>query len=399
MSTPIRLLLLNDFSAHWDKIVTGLGWSGLDPETYQPQNKEEFLEQLTEHDPDAILISIADTQSAPPFIFKEVQSWLAEREITLPIWMIIEPQDEQIAAEAMYSGLTDYFFTDRLARLNPIAVRLIGRHKPIFEPVNLNQIVEKVVGEHIPSFNFRALPLTFLPGADLPEFSGEPIAFSQAVQSLLKTVLEAVPPDTRVDIRSYLDAVKGEVCLETKLSGQGLQTEQQIEETAVTDITLKEAAEKVEMQNGRLDIDNGEEFGIRVCFAFPAILKTRIAGTPKLLVVENSLLMRSILQEALEQEGFKVKTAENGKEGLDTIARYQPDLIISDIIMPIMDGFAFFEAVRANPDWQEIPFIFVTGQSDQREYLNNQVLRGATYLIKPIIIEELLVAIRSRLSS
>jgi CheY-like chemotaxis protein len=62
-----------------------------------------------------------------------------------------------------------------------------------------------------------------------------------------------------------------------------------------------------------------------------------------------------------------------------------------------MDGFTFFNTVRENPVWQEIPFIFVTGQSDRKDQLNTQVLRGATYLIKPIVIEELLVAVHSRL--
>jgi CheY-like chemotaxis protein len=64
-----------------------------------------------------------------------------------------------------------------------------------------------------------------------------------------------------------------------------------------------------------------------------------------------------------------------------------------------MDGFAFFDAVRERPQWQDIPFIFVTGQSGQRAELNTRALRGASYLIKPIIIEELLVAVQSRLPS
>jgi CheY-like chemotaxis protein len=116
-----------------------------------------------------------------------------------------------------------------------------------------------------------------------------------------------------------------------------------------------------------------------------------------LLVVENSHLMRSILKEALENEGFTVLVAENGAAALEIMAEYQPGLIISDVAMPTMDGFAFFEAVRQRPQWQDIPFIFVTGQSEQKTELNTRALRGASYLIKPIILEELLVAVYSRL--
>jgi two-component system chemotaxis response regulator CheY len=153
----------------------------------------------------------------------------------------------------------------------------------------------------------------------------------------------------------------------------------------------------VENHAGRIEVDGGEEFGIRIRISFPAILEKQVKGNPKLLIVENSHLMRSILQEALEQEGFIVGTAEQGADALEKMSEFRPDLIISDIMMPVMDGFTFFEAVREKPEWQEIPFIFVTGQSDQKEHLDAQVLRGATYLIKPIIMEELLVAVRSRL--
>ncbi|MFZ0546709.1 MAG: response regulator, partial [Candidatus Promineifilaceae bacterium] len=176
-----------------------------------------------------------------------------------------------------------------------------------------------------------------------------------------------------------------------------LWTEQQIEETAISETSLMVPAGIMEAQNGRVDMDWGEEFGIRIIVSFPAILEKEIAGSPKLLVVENSLLMRSILQEALEQEGFIVRAAENGLDALDKMTDYLPDLIISDILMPGMDGFTFFEAVRKKADWQDIPFVFVTGQSERREQLNTEALRGASYLIKPIIIDELLVAVRSRL--
>jgi CheY-like chemotaxis protein len=153
----------------------------------------------------------------------------------------------------------------------------------------------------------------------------------------------------------------------------------------------------VESQRGRIYVDGGEDFGIRIRVSFPAIVEKQVEGSPNLLVVENSLLMRSILQEALEQEGFTVRTAEHGAAALEMMAEYKPALIISDIMMPMMDGFTFFNTVRENPVWQEIPFIFVTGQSDRKDQLNTQVLRGATYLIKPIVIEELLVAVHSRL--
>jgi CheY-like chemotaxis protein len=242
------------------------------------------------------------------------------------------------------------------------------------------------------------LALTFLPAVDLPLIFGEPEPLTQAILSILENVAAAVPDSTKTEMRPYLDPLKGEVCLEIKLSGPGLQTEQQIKETAVSETTIKGPRDIIETQKGKIEID-GAGVGIRIWASFLAILEKQVKGNPNLLIVENSVLMRSILQEALEQEGFTVTGAEHGLDALKKMADVRPDLIISDIVMPLMDGFAFFEAVREKPEWQEIPFIFVTGQSDQKEHLNTQVLRGATYLIKPIIIEELLVAVRSRLPS
>jgi CheY-like chemotaxis protein len=397
VAASIRLLLLNDFSIYQEKIFGHLGRAGLNPKGYHPKNKADFIEILIEHEPDVILIAADISEETPKFHFKQVQTWLVEQKTTTPLWMVVKPEDEEKAVEAMYDGLLDYFFTDRLSRLVPLVVRLVGRHKLTFESVALNPIVEEVIAEYRPSFQAKGLALTFLPGVDLPVFLGASGSLVGAVSSILEKIIAAVPPTTKSDIRTYLDPVKGEVCLEIKLSGQGLQTEQQIEQTAVSEITLRTAAKIVETQNGRLDVDWGEESGIRIRVSFPAILEKQIVGSPRLLIVENSLLMRSILQEALEQEGFTVRSAENGADALEKMADFRPDLIISDIVMPKMDGFAFFEAVRGQSDGRDIPFIFVTGQSEQKEHLDTQVLRGATYLIKPIIIEELLVAVRSRL--
>lgn len=395
----IRVVLLNDFSIYREKILLGLEKAGLYPKGYQPKDKAEFLQHLADDSPNAILMASGLSEFAPFFEFEQVQDWLAKQDLSIPIWLVIKPEDEAMAIEAMYNGLTDYFFTDRLSRLAPVAARLVGRNKMSFEPVALDQVLEDVIKEYAAIFQAKEIGFNYLPGVDLPEILGEPGAVAQAISSVLGNVVKAAPPGTKVDIRSYLDAVKGEVSLEIKMSGVELQTEQQIEATAVNDATLRVPREIVETQDGRIELDRGEAYGIRLCVSLPAILEKQVSGNPKLLIVENSLLMRSILQEALEEEGFRIETAEQGVDALGKMAEFRPDLIISDIVMPVMDGFTFFEAVRENPVWQDIPFIFVTGQSDQKELLNTKALQGATYLIKPIIIEELLVAVRSRLTS
>jgi putative two-component system response regulator len=99
----------------------------------------------------------------------------------------------------------------------------------------------------------------------------------------------------------------------------------------------------------------------------------------------------------LELEGFNVMTASNGREALEKMASLSPDLILSDIAMPEMDGYAFFRAVRNNPEWISIPFLFLTARGEKHDILAGKDLGADDYLVKPLTREELLTAVRARL--
>ena len=117
-----------------------------------------------------------------------------------------------------------------------------------------------------------------------------------------------------------------------------------------------------------------------------------------LLIVEDNQILRAGLQEMLEVEGFLVQTAAHGQAALDLLAGFLPDLILSDIAMPVMDGFEFFRRVRARPEWVAIPFIFLTARSERADILAGRDLGAEDYLVKPLTREELLTAIRARLA-
>ena len=117
-----------------------------------------------------------------------------------------------------------------------------------------------------------------------------------------------------------------------------------------------------------------------------------------LLVVEDNLVLRDGLQEILSFEGFSVLTAAHGLEALDQMAAVRPDLILSDISMPVMDGFNFFQAVRSRPEWVTIPFLFLTARGDREDIMAGRDLGAEDYLVKPLSREELLNAVRARLA-
>jgi putative two-component system response regulator len=117
-----------------------------------------------------------------------------------------------------------------------------------------------------------------------------------------------------------------------------------------------------------------------------------------LLIVEDNMVLREGLGAMLEMEGFGVFTAANGRVALEKMNSINPDLILSDIGMPEMDGYAFFQAVRNQPEWVSLPFIFLTARGEKEDILAGKGLGAEDYLVKPVTHEELLTAIRARLS-
>ncbi|MGW8225736.1 MAG: HD-GYP domain-containing protein [Anaerolineales bacterium] len=116
-----------------------------------------------------------------------------------------------------------------------------------------------------------------------------------------------------------------------------------------------------------------------------------------ILLVEDSDVLRKGLKSLLEQEDYSVITGGNGKEALEQLRSVTPDLILADILMPEMDGYALFEAVRSRPEWISIPFIFLTARRERKNILAGKRLGAEDYLLKPISPDDLLTAIRARL--
>ena len=117
-----------------------------------------------------------------------------------------------------------------------------------------------------------------------------------------------------------------------------------------------------------------------------------------LLIVEDNDTLRDGLREMLGLEGFAVVTAANGNEALGRMSTITPDLILSDIAMPVMDGIEFFSAVRNRPEWVTIPFLFLTARGEKQDILRGKNLGAEDYLVKPLSRDELVTAVRSRLA-
>jgi putative two-component system response regulator len=123
-----------------------------------------------------------------------------------------------------------------------------------------------------------------------------------------------------------------------------------------------------------------------------------MANDSTILVVDDNYILRQGLQLLLEADGFRVAVASNGLEALEKMTRHPPDLILSDVAMPGMDGYTFFQQVRSKPEWVTIPFIFLTAHGAREEMFEGKGLGAEDYLVKPISRQELIMTVRSRLA-
>jgi len=109
-----------------------------------------------------------------------------------------------------------------------------------------------------------------------------------------------------------------------------------------------------------------------------------------ILVVDDEPEYRLIMRSVLMSEGWDVLLAENGEEGMEKLRGSKVDLVISDIYMPVMDGIKFHRTVRAEPEFEMVPFLFVSAYDDQHtlDAVKNPRVEG--FLRKARPVEELI---------
>jgi len=158
------------------------------------------------------------------------------------------------------------------------------------------------------------------------------------------------------------------------------------------------------------DIDRGFQAGAsiyisksevqqRLCDSAREVLsKSSIRQKQVIAVVDDSKIIRQIVETGLSQSGFQVITAENGKKGLALVRDKMPDLILSDIDMPEMNGFAFCEAVHADSKLTPIPFVVMSTNSDRGHMKRMLEYGAASYIVKPFNIDQLVILVEKILS-
>ena len=117
----------------------------------------------------------------------------------------------------------------------------------------------------------------------------------------------------------------------------------------------------------------------------------------KILIIEDNDDIRENLAEILELAGYEAHTAENGKKGVEKAEQIVPDLILCDVMMPVLDGYGVLSIVNKKPVLADIPFVFLTAKAEKTDFRYGMNLGADDYITKPFETNELLSVIEMRL--
>jgi len=115
----------------------------------------------------------------------------------------------------------------------------------------------------------------------------------------------------------------------------------------------------------------------------------------KILLVDDDQNLRAVLINALKKKGYQIAEASSGSAGIQSFTQNSPDLVISDVSMPEMDGFEFCRRLRAEPSGQLVPFIFLSARDDIEDRVQGHSIGADDYLTKPFEIKELFAKIEA----
>ena len=116
-----------------------------------------------------------------------------------------------------------------------------------------------------------------------------------------------------------------------------------------------------------------------------------------ILIVDDSKTNIQVLAKVLDENGYHLSIAEDGEKALKILEKIEPDLILLDVMMPVMDGYETIQEIKKNPQWKDIPVIFLTAKSEKEEIAQGLSYGAVDYITKPFYESELLMRVATHL--
>lgn len=287
----------------------------------------------------------------------------------------------------------------------------------------INSLVQTAVQKQKAAAEQKGIEIELSLSSDLRPVHGDLLSLQAIFDRLLNNAIKFTPADKnkRAKIHIATECRGNQVFISFRDEGIGFpqnissqifdlffQYNREVMEQQGAGTGLTVAAGLTKLHNGRIAVTSQEGAGSTFTVILPVFSNsfektTEQPEQPKATILavedEKSLLMglKELLEIASEKYALTVLTAANGQQGLDVLSQHKPDLIISDIMMPVMDGFSFLQNVRQNPGWIHIPFIFLTAKGERHDRHRGYSEGVEIYLTKPYDSDELLQHVTSQL--
>lgn len=251
----------------------------------------------------------------------------------------------------------------------------------------------------------------------------DPRMIGIVIRNLIANAIKFTPEGGEIAVRSW-DNEKS-IFVSVSDNGIGMNDEQKSnifngETTLGTNnevgsgLGLKTCKQLMELNGGGISVESEVDKGTTITLEMPISEKTMnpmaeserasetlpndfnqaILKEANVLIVEDDSLIRLHLRKVLEKY-MAVTEAENGKEALEKISDNRPDVILSDVEMPVMDGIAFAKAVRTQNDLISIPFLFLSARNSESDRMEGLTSGAIDYMTKPVDDNELLMKLRN----
>jgi signal transduction histidine kinase len=291
---------------------------------------------------------------------------------------------------------------------------------------NFDEIIQNAIQQVKPQANQQEIEIIFNVEGEMPIIYGDSRCLSTIVEQLLDNAIKFTAPrftpncEAKIIITTKI--INSELVLTVEDNGMGLpvsiqgqifdlfvQHNRELLEQQGAGVGLTITKGLVELHKGHIEVQSVEDLGSTFTVTLPIYSSQQelqssngpLSNHATILLVEDDQYLLEGLQELLEifkgKYKLTVNTAGNGRSGLDELKKHQTHLIISDIMMPQMDGFAFLEEVRKNPDWVQIPFIFLTAKGERQDIHHGLRSGVEEYITKPYNSDELLALVVKQL--
>lgn len=309
----------------------------------------------------------------------------------------------------------------------------VGQNRLYLQQHPLNEWIKNITEDFRYEFENKGIDIRYELDDQIKNIVFDANKCEIVLSNLLMNALKFSNENTEVTIKTEIRNNNVQVLVKDQGIGLGNITEAQLftrfsqgsHQLQGSGIGLSYAKTLIEMHQGHIGAYNNPDQGSTFYFELPLIRDEQVIRckeknylnellyTPKetlqqeepainlskytILIVEDENDLRHFLADSLSGQFSKIYTAANGTDALPTIQKYLPDIIVSDVMMPKMDGFTLCKTIKSDISLSHIPVILLTARNDQESTSLGYKLGADAYLAKPFDIEFLLTLIQNQL--